>query len=95
MEHAAQLEELTAESLTTLLIPPMFVFPNTPPESLSSDEAQRLRQGQAIGRPGHGRNGDLPAVDAAGRLVAILMPLDDDHLRPVRTFRLQAVDRRL
>ena len=86
VEHATQLEELTAESLTTLLIPPMFVFPSTPPESLSSDEAQRLRQGQAIRRPGHGRSGNLPAVDAAGRLVAILTPLDDDHLRPVRTF---------
>ena len=80
------LEELTAESLSTLLLPPLSVFPDTPPESLSSDEAQHVRQGQAIRRPGHERSGDLPAIDAAGRLVAILTPLDDDRLRPVRTF---------
>lgn len=84
--QAIRVEDLYAASLSVHVLPPLSVFPDVDPERLSDEEAVRVRQGQAIRRPGHAVSGDVPAIDAAGQMVAVLAPMDDGRLRPVHTF---------
>jgi tRNA pseudouridine55 synthase len=83
---ACRPEQLTEESLPLHVRPPTEVFAGVTPLVLSQDDVHRVRRGQAIRRPGHGRVSDVPAVDAQGSLVAVLTSRGPDGLRPKRVF---------
>lgn len=85
IDEAVDPRQLTAESWTDHLLPPLSAVGSMPRVELSPDEIAQVRHGLAIPRPtpaaGAAR---FAAVDTAGRLVAILTPRGPGLLGPLQ-----------
>jgi tRNA pseudouridine55 synthase len=84
---------LDAESLRRLLRPPVEAIGGLPQIDVGEDDARRLLHGLSIAdtnKPA-GPAPEYAAIDAAGRLLAILAPGGADELRPVRVFPPEAI----
>ena len=87
LEEAADPSRLTKENWTDLLLPPLWAVDALPRVELAGGEIARIRNGQTISGKGSlppSPGQELAAVDARGRLVAILQPRGADLLGPVR-----------
>ncbi|HUT10936.1 MAG TPA: tRNA pseudouridine(55) synthase TruB [Thermoguttaceae bacterium] len=85
LEEAADPSRLTKENWTDLLLPPLWAVDALPRVELAGGEIARIRNGQTIsGKGSPSPSQELAAVDARGRLVAILQPRGADLLGPVR-----------
>lgn len=73
LDQAVDLEQLSGRPLAELLAPPLAAVNWMPRTELSDAEITALRNGRPIRRPAH-ETPEMAAVDAAGRLVAVLVP---------------------
>ncbi len=85
IEEAVDPRQLTGQSWTDHLLPPLRAVGRLPRVELSQDEIAKIRHGLTISRktPPTGA-GQFAAVDAAGRLVAVLTPRGPGLLGPRR-----------
>ncbi len=86
LERSMPLDRLSAETLPGALEDPLSALAHLPQLCLSADEVARVLQGRAIPDRFSGASAEVAAVDAGGRLVALLAPLADGELRPTRCF---------
>ena len=87
IEDAVEPQLLTRDNLAQHLRPPAVAIEGLPRVELSPEDAARLRQGQTIEKAAAAGDADeLAALDAAGRLVAIVAPRGPGRLGPTRTF---------
>jgi tRNA pseudouridine55 synthase len=93
LERSIELDKLSAETMGPALHDPLAAVAHLPQLQLTGAEVTRVLQGRTISvsdRLGAaslaGENPEVVAVDAAGRLVALLAPLADGELRPTRCF---------
>lgn len=85
IEEAVDPRQLTGQSWTDHLLPPLRAVGRLPQVELSADEIAKIRHGLTISRkPPPAGEGQLAAVDAAGRLVAVLTPRGPGLLGPRR-----------
>lgn len=84
---AVPLDGIDEQIVRASLLPPACIFDVSEVEQVSAVEQQRIMQGRWIERASHGRQSHAAAVDSDGKLVALLMPLDANRLRPVLTLR--------
>ncbi len=86
IEDAVAPERLSPEHWTEHLLPPLVAVGGLPRIEVSAEEARRLGFGQSIARVVDGQLEKLAAIDAAGRLVAIVVPKGPGLLGPVVNF---------
>ena len=85
LEEAVDPSRLTKQNWTDLLLPPLWAVDALPRVELAGGEIARIRNGQTIsGKGSPSPSQELAAVDASGRLVAILQSRGGDLLGPVR-----------
>ncbi len=85
IEEALDPQKLTAESWSECLLPPWRAVESLPRVELSPEETAKIGNGQAIRKqPPKGDAEEIAAFDAAGRLVAILVPRGSGLLGPLR-----------
>ena len=82
---AMSLDELSVESITARLIPPQQAVTSLPQTALSADEVQQLENGTMIQRSDLDAE-EIAAVDADGRLIAILTVHGNGMYRPAKNF---------
>jgi tRNA pseudouridine55 synthase len=87
LRDAVPLETIGNTTLPANLQPPECIFDKSEMELLSVMEQVRIMQGQWIERASHGRQSHVAALDQDGKLLALLVPLDANRLRPVLTLR--------
>jgi tRNA pseudouridine55 synthase len=81
VDDAIDPNQLTSENLPAALLPMTMAVQSLPAIQLTADEVVRVGRGLAISRRQHGLD-EAAACDSHGNLVAILVPVDADHLRP-------------
>ncbi len=87
VEDAVAPGEITRENCTEHLLPALQAVQRLPRVELSPGEISQIGNGQSIPRQTQSSDAkELAAVDAAGRLVAILTPRGPGLLRPLRNF---------
>ena len=87
IEDAVEPQLLSPDGWMQYLRPPVAAAEGLPRVDLSPEEAARVRQGQTIEKVARERDAEeLAALDADGRLVAILAPRGAGRLGPTRTF---------
>ncbi len=79
-------DRLTSETIATAIQDPIWAVAHLPQLQLNEAETTRVLQGRAIADRFAGQQPEVAALDAAGRLVALLAPLADGDLRPTRCF---------
>lgn len=86
LDEAVLPEELNKANWTDWLRPPLAAVGGMPRLELDADQLRRIRSGQTIPTPptAEGHGGEVAAVDAAGRLVAILVARAPGQLGPLR-----------
>ncbi len=85
LQDAIDPAALTRENWPVYLLPPLRAAEMLPPISLTGPEVQKIRSGQAIAREALPAGAtQWAALDAAGRLVAILVPRGRGLLGPIR-----------
>lgn len=82
VEEALPLDRLDPASWTAHLLPPLRAVEMLPKLELSDAEIARIRNGQCVARTSAA--GEVAAVDARGRLVAILESSGSGILKPAR-----------
>jgi tRNA pseudouridine55 synthase len=88
IEQAADPRSLTAESCAARLEPLVRAVTMLPTVVLSAEEVVRIGHGLRIRKDDVPAGQEIAAVDAAGRLAAILGPAGDGTLRPLRNLPL-------
>ena len=87
IEDAVVPQLLTRDNVSQYLRPPSVAVERLPRVVLSAEEATRIRQGQTVEKAAAaGDAEELAALDADGRLVAIVTPRGPGRLGPTRTF---------
>jgi len=86
LEDSIDVEQLTRTNVSERLLPPLAAVSTLPVVELSDGEIKRITHGLAIHRPTASAEGEWAAVDAAGRLLAILARRPDGALGPSRVF---------
>jgi tRNA pseudouridine55 synthase len=86
LETAAHYDKITHETLPGLLLPPAHALSHLPTLELTAAEIEEITNGRYIRRDAPPIAGELVALDATGRLVAILTYVSDGALKPVRVF---------
>lgn len=85
IEDAVRPEKLTRTNWTEHVLPPVRAVERLPRVRLTAAEIARVRNGQTVSRPsGAAESRAVAAVDADGRLVAILAPRGPRLLGPLR-----------
>lgn len=86
LDEALSLDALAqmaaAGTLTEVVLPPTEALRDTPQVRLDAEQEQRVRHGQPITPERAYDTALLSALDAAGRLVAVLIPQDEGLWRP-------------
>jgi tRNA pseudouridine55 synthase len=86
LADAVDPRQLTAVNWMGHLDPLRKAVAELPVRELSAEELARVRQGLTIPGNGLDATGEVPAVDAAGRLVAILVPRGPSQWGPAKNF---------
>jgi len=87
LDDAVDPRQLTREGWTEHLQPPTRAVDRLPRLVLTGEEVARIQAGQAIARQAPASDSpEVAALDAAGRLVAILVPRGPGLLGPARNF---------
>ena len=82
---AMPLAELVLETIHQRLQSPLLALADLPVVEVNDADGRRLENGQTIANRWHAAGAEVAAT-LAGRLVAILAPLENGWLRPVRYF---------
>ncbi len=87
IDEAVDPSELSRDGWTGYLLPPVRAVERLPRVELNAEEIVEIRAGRAIPKraPSSGE-GDIAALDAAGRLLAILVPRGPGLLGPTLNF---------
>jgi tRNA pseudouridine55 synthase len=87
LENSLDADSLSDHNWRQHLIPPLAAVPSLPRVELTEEEVARIRTGLSIRREvGTGDSTEQAAIDASGRLIAILMPRGAGLLGPKRNF---------
>ncbi len=86
VEDSLQVDELSREAIEERLQPAALAVSQMASVVVGPQEIARLSQGQAIRGLIPCESTEIAAMDGAGRLVAILVRADSEHLRPNRYF---------
>lgn len=90
LEEAVSPETLSADTWTGHLLPLLRAVESLPRVELTPDELQHVRSGRSIPRRAGGpEEGEVAAVDGAGRLAAILVPRGPGAWGPARNFPIE------
>ncbi len=94
LEDAVDPGRLTHAGIRELLQPPLTAVESLPRVTLSKAEVVEIGHGRTIPEgkgemKGKGEKGEFAAIDANGRLVAILAPRRENRLGPVRNFPVE------
>ncbi len=88
-EDALQLEELDRAGIVANLLPPAAAIPEEFRVALPADGVWAITRGQLVAWPAltdlQRQQSELAAVDAQGRLIALVKPLEDT-LKPLKVF---------
>jgi len=87
--EAADPWQLTAESCAARLLPLACAVTQLPTIVLSADEIVRIQHGLTIVRDALPAAQEIAALDATGRLVAVVGPQEQGVLRPLRNLPLE------
>jgi tRNA pseudouridine55 synthase len=88
LEDAEQLDALTQGNLSSKLLSPLIGLADLPRITISDQQQRRLAQGLTIDNSWAAEDRELVAIDAAGRLCAIVEPRQGQQLGPTRNFPL-------
>ncbi|MGW8256179.1 MAG: tRNA pseudouridine(55) synthase TruB [Thermoguttaceae bacterium] len=83
--EARQPADLTSENLAANMLPMLCAVEHMPRVELSTAQIEHIRHGRPISDVSK-QAVELAAIDADGKLIAILCPGKNDSLRPTRTF---------
>lgn len=86
LEDAEQLDALTQGNLSSKLLSPLIGLADLPRITISDQQQRRLAQGLTIDNSWAVEDRELVAIDAAGRLCAIVEPRHGQQLGPTRNF---------
>lgn len=86
LDQATPLDELSPESLPKHLLPAVTAVADLPRIRLSAPQRKILMEGLTIPNEWGVEGAEIVAVDADGRLAALLKPAPENRLRPVRNF---------
>jgi tRNA pseudouridine55 synthase len=86
LEDAEQLDALTQGNLSSKLLSPLIGLADLPRITISDQQQRRLAQGLTIDNSWAVEDRELVAIDAAGRLCAIVEPRHGQQLGPIRNF---------
>jgi len=86
VEEACSLDDLSPETIGELLLPARSAVRALPAVEVTGDEIRLLVSGRTIENRTGAIGEEIAAMDATGRLVAILAPAEVHRLRPVRNF---------
>jgi tRNA pseudouridine55 synthase len=86
IERSLPVAELSAATIAAALDDPTLAVGHLPRVTLSDSEREEVVHGRTIADPLAGQHAELAAVDAQGRLVALLAPSGEGTLRPTRCF---------
>ncbi len=90
IDEAVDPDRLTGENWTDHLLAPLRAVDGLPRVELTSDEIARIRMGQAVAKEAPAADArEFAALDAAGRLVAILVPRGPGRLGPKRNLPVE------
>lgn len=84
IEEAVDPRQLTSQNWTDQVLPPLRAVGRLPRVELLPDEIAKIGSGLAISRQPPAGGGQFAAVNAAGRLVAVLTPRGGGLLGPLR-----------
>jgi tRNA pseudouridine55 synthase len=88
--EAVSLDAVSAETLPDLLLSPRRAVSRLPDLRLDEQETRKLRNGGFLQNRWQVSAPELAGLDADGRLVAILAPIEGHRLKPVRNFPAEA-----
>jgi len=86
IEGALELDGLTADTIRRYLLPAAQAVAELPLVEVDDSEARRLANGLPIRRRWQVSGAEIAALDARGRLIAILAQRNGGQLQPRRTF---------
>jgi tRNA pseudouridine55 synthase len=86
LEDAEQLDTLTPENMPSKLLSPLIGLADLPRITISDQQQRRLAQGLTIDNRWPAEDRELAAIDAAGRLCAIVEPRHVQQLGPIKNF---------
>ncbi len=86
LERCVELDQLSADTIGDVLHDPLMALAHLPQIRLSEAEVTEVFQGRTIADRFAGEQPEVAAVDAGGRLVALLGPRPNGALRPTRCF---------
>ncbi len=86
LENSVLPDQLTRDNLAGYLLPPRTAIVGLPTLRVEEADLRRLANGQAIQRADCAHAGEVAAIDASDRLVALLQPSGDGWFKPTRTF---------
>lgn len=86
VSEALTIDELSPESIQRRLLPAALAVNDMPRLEVNAAEIARLSQGQSIRNRLATCGSEVAALDAAGNLVAILVPTGEVELRPTKCF---------
>lgn len=86
LEEAVLLDELSLDNLGERLLPPLAALEGLPRVELVEDEIGHIARGMFIERDLPAGTQEAAAVDAQGRLLAVLVPRGGNAWGPVRNF---------
>jgi tRNA pseudouridine55 synthase len=85
-EEGMQVDQLSVGVIRERMVSPNWAVRELPQVVVDGEEAGRLRMGQAIGNRFGVSGEEVAAVDGAGGLVGLLVPVGGLELRPVKCF---------
>lgn len=86
VEESVACEKLTPSEIEARLLSPLLALGEMQRLTLDDDQVERVARGQAIASHAEISSGEITAVDARGRLVAILKPIGAAMLAPTKCF---------
>lgn len=86
VQDGVELDGLTPENVADVLMKPRHAVSELPTVELTSEEIRRVGNGMLIDDRWHLQCDEVAALDASGRLLAILAPRGSQRLRPARNF---------
>jgi tRNA pseudouridine55 synthase len=86
LEDAEQLDTLTPVNMPSKLLPPLIGLADLPRVTISDQQQHRLAQGLTIDNRWAIEDREAAAIDAAGRLCAIVEPRNGQQLGPIKNF---------
>lgn len=86
VEESCSLEAISRQTLADLLLSPRRAIGDLPTVELTDEEIRKISHGGFLQNRWSLSEAEIAATDSTGRLVAILGPIRDGQLKPMRNF---------